>query len=49
MKKIALPHKLTGRDAANAFVRNTVVGYVGDASPSKQGHENLITMAAAPF
>jgi hypothetical protein len=28
------PHKLTGRDAANAFVGNTVVGYVGDASPS---------------
>jgi hypothetical protein len=42
-EKTNQPQKLTGWDAAKALVGNTIVGYIGEASPSaNQGHETLV-------
>ena len=47
-EKPNLPQKLTGRDAANALVGNTVVGYVGGDAESEQEDQKLIAFYFAP-
>jgi hypothetical protein len=47
-EKLSLPQKLTGRDAANALIGNTVVGYVGADAESEQEDQKLIAFYLAP-